>query len=57
MRRWDLSMLRCINSYTMKKEAEQPGIVWKSIKRTFSRLAASLSFAKSWIEKFIPSWI
>ncbi|OFV67252.1 MAG: DDE endonuclease [Candidatus Syntrophoarchaeum caldarius] len=31
--------------------------IWKSIKRRFSRLAESLSFAKSWIEKFIPSWI
>ena len=28
-----------------------------SIKRGFSRLAANLSFAISWIEKFIPSWI
>ncbi|MCW7076570.1 MAG: transposase, partial [Candidatus Syntrophoarchaeum sp.] len=31
--------------------------VWKSIKRRFSRLVESLSFAESWIEKFIPSWI
>ena len=27
------------------------------IERTFYKLAESLSFAKSWIEKFIPSWI
>ncbi|MHC1574103.1 MAG: transposase, partial [Candidatus Syntropharchaeales archaeon] len=31
--------------------------VSKSIKRRFSRHAESLSFAKSWIEKFIPLWI
>ncbi len=29
----------------------------KIIERTFYKLAESLSFAKSWIEKFIPSWI
>ena len=32
-------------------------VLRKIIERTFSRLAESLSFAKSWIEKFIPSWI
>ena len=29
----------------------------KIIERTFYKLAKSLSFAKSWIEKFIPLWI
>ena len=29
----------------------------KIIERAFYKLAESLSFAKSWIEKFIPSWI
>jgi putative transposase len=27
------------------------------IERTFYKLAENLSFAKSWIDKFIPSWI
>jgi len=29
----------------------------KIIEMTFYKLAESLSFAKSWIEKFIPLWI
>ena len=32
-------------------------VLRRIIERTFSRLAESLSFAKSWIEKFIPLWI
>jgi transposase len=32
-------------------------VLKRIIERTFSMLAESLSFAKSWIEKFIPSWI
>ena len=32
-------------------------VLRRIIERTFYKLAESLSFAKSWIEKFIPSWI
>ena len=36
---------------------ENVEVLRKIIERTFYKLAESLSFAKSWIEKFIPSWI